>query len=224
MSRLWSRVGVRVLAIALLGTGVGGGYYLGQDRETQQQGISAQLAADTDEVEFELQRQEHARQMAATAQQRMAEYEARVKAAEAAKAAAERARKAEEAAASRKRREAEEKAADKPYDGPIPSSCNQYSGNRKIGCAVMLNSGFGLDQFPCLDKLWNKESGWNTRAANPSGAYGIPQARPGNKMAEFGADWKTSAATQVAWGLDYIENRYGTPCKAWQHSEDEGWY
>ncbi|GAA2421612.1 hypothetical protein GCM10010191_36500 [Actinomadura vinacea] len=80
-------------------------------------------------------------------------------------------------------------------------------------------------QFGCLQKLWNKESGWNYKAANPSsGAYGIPQALPGSKMSSAGADWRTNYKTQIKWGLGYIEDRYGSPCKAWGHSESVGWY
>jgi hypothetical protein len=87
------------------------------------------------------------------------------------------------------------------------------------------NYGWGGDQFSCLVSLWNKESGWNYQAYNrSSGAFGIPQALPGNKMATAGADWQTSAATQIAWGLGYISGRYGTPCGAWSHSQSVGWY
>jgi hypothetical protein len=109
--------------------------------------------------------------------------------------------------------------------GPIPDSCNEYSGNRATGCALLLDAGFSLDQMSCLDSLWNKESGWNERAQNPSsGAYGIPQSLPGDKMASHGSDWQTNPATQIAWGLDYIKGRYGTPCSAWSHSQANGWY
>jgi hypothetical protein len=73
--------------------------------------------------------------------------------------------------------------------------------------------------------LWNKESGWRVNAYNSgSGAYGIPQALPGSKMASAGADWQTNAATQIKWGLGYIKGRYGTPCGAWGHSQSVGWY
>ena len=83
----------------------------------------------------------------------------------------------------------------------------------------------GDRQFYCLDKLFNRESGWNTYATNPSsGAYGIPQALPASKMASAGADWKTNPFTQVRWGLNYIANRYGSPCGAWAHSQSVGWY
>jgi len=225
VSRLWSRYGVRTLAVALLAVGVAGGYYLGEDRETQQQGIEAQLAANVDEAELAYQRERQSAHQSATARKRAAEYQAAVKAAEEAKAAAERARKAQAAAATRKKQREEAEAATKPYTGPIPASCNEYSGNRQIGCAILLDSGFGLDQMPCLDKLWTKESGWNHKASNPSsGAYGIPQALPGSKMGSVGDDWKTSPATQIKWGLGYIKGRYGNPCGAWSHSQAKGWY
>lgn len=76
-----------------------------------------------------------------------------------------------------------------------------------------------------LVKLWNRESGWRWNAENPySGAYGIPQSLPGNKMAAFGSNWKNDAAVQIDWGLSYIAGRYGSPMKAWEHSERVGWY
>jgi hypothetical protein len=79
-------------------------------------------------------------------------------------------------------------------------------------------------QFPCLDDLWNRESGWRYDAENASGAYGIPQALPGSKMATAGADWATNPATQIKWGLGYIQGRYTTPCGAWSFWEANGWY
>lgn len=80
-------------------------------------------------------------------------------------------------------------------------------------------------QFRCLDNLWTRESRWNPFARNRySGAYGIPQALPADKMASAGDDWETNPMTQVIWGLKYIKGRYGTACNAWQHSLDVGWY
>jgi hypothetical protein len=61
-------------------------------------------------------------------------------------------------------------------------------------------------------------------AANPNGAYGIPQALPGSKMGSAGPDWQTDATTQITWGLGYIKARYGSPCGAWAHSQATGWY
>lgn len=85
--------------------------------------------------------------------------------------------------------------------------------------------GWGEDQFGCLVSLWDRESGWSASALNSSsGAAGIPQALPGEKMATAGADWQTNPATQIAWGLGYIASAYGTPCAAWGHSESNNWY
>ena len=80
-------------------------------------------------------------------------------------------------------------------------------------------------QFRYLSWLWQRESGWNKYAMNPySGAYGIPQALPGSKMASAGPNWRSNAATQIRWGLRYIRARYGSPHRAWNHSQATGWY
>jgi len=80
-------------------------------------------------------------------------------------------------------------------------------------------------QFKYLNWLWERESGWNRYAYNPySGAYGIPQALPGSKMASAGPNWRSNAATQIRWGLRYIKARYGSPRRAWNHSQATGWY
>jgi hypothetical protein len=94
-----------------------------------------------------------------------------------------------------------------------------------IAYAMLQSMGLGDDEFGCLVALWERESNWNVYAENPtSGAYGIPQSLPGAKMASAGDDWQTNPATQITWGLGYISGRYGTPCGAWAHSEDVGWY
>ena len=85
--------------------------------------------------------------------------------------------------------------------------------------------GWGGRQFSPLDKLWNRESSWNKYAYNPSsGAYGIPQAVPGSKMASAGKHWRSNATTQIRWGLGYIKGRYGYPRAAWEHELAYGWY
>ena len=83
-----------------------------------------------------------------------------------------------------------------------------------------------LAQYHCLDRLWVAESGWRWNAVNRagSGAYGIPQALPGSKMAKAGADWRTNPVTQVRWGLGYISGRYGNACAAWSFWRANGWY
>ncbi|MGN8050792.1 lytic transglycosylase domain-containing protein [Curtobacterium sp. 22159] len=93
-----------------------------------------------------------------------------------------------------------------------------------IAQQMVTDRGWGSDQYNCLVSLWNKESGWRVNAYNPSGAYGIPQALPGSKMASVGADWQTNPATQITWGLNYIAGVYGTPCGAWGHSQSFNWY
>jgi hypothetical protein len=92
--------------------------------------------------------------------------------------------------------------------------------------AKALNAAKGWGRcWPALETIWTKESTWNERAENPSsGAYGIPQALPGSKMASAGADWRTNAATQIKWGLSYIGGRYGDPCKAWGFWQSHHWY
>lgn len=108
---------------------------------------------------------------------------------------------------------------------PASSGDNSVAGAKATARAMVDSRGWGSEQFSCLVKLWNKESGWNYRAYNASsGAYGIPQALPGSKMASAGSDWKNSAATQIRWGLGYIDGRYGNPCGAWEHSQSTGWY
>lgn len=89
---------------------------------------------------------------------------------------------------------------------------------------MLASYGWSSSQFSCLQPLWQRESGWNVYASNPDGAYGIPQAMPGSKMASAGPDWQTDAATQIRWGLNYIQATYGSPCAAWAHSEATGWY
>ncbi len=99
------------------------------------------------------------------------------------------------------------------------------SSPRQLAQAMLGSFGWSSSQFSCLDPLWAHESGWSVTAENAgSGAYGIPQALPGSRMASAGADWPTSAATQITWGLDYIKGTYGSPCGAWTHEEATGWY
>ncbi|WP_460819303.1 aggregation-promoting factor C-terminal-like domain-containing protein [Nocardioides korecus] len=97
--------------------------------------------------------------------------------------------------------------------------------NRAVGYHLMLQFGFKADQWQYLDALWQRESGWNHLAKNASsGAYGIPQALPGSKMADVAPDWATNAETQITWGLAYIAARYADPQGAWGHSQRVGWY
>ena len=85
--------------------------------------------------------------------------------------------------------------------------------------------GWSDSDFYALVNLWNKESGWNVYSKNSrSGAYGIPQALPGSKMASAGSDYLTNYKTQINWGLSYIKSRYGSPSNAWSSFQSKGWY
>ena len=96
---------------------------------------------------------------------------------------------------------------------------------RQIARSMLRNFGWSKRQFPYLNSLWSHESGWHVHAENRySGAYGIPQAVPGAKMATAGSHWRTSARTQIRWGLRYIRSRYGSPRGAWYHELATGWY
>jgi hypothetical protein len=94
--------------------------------------------------------------------------------------------------------------------------------------AESMLAAYGWDnttQWTCLYNLWERESTWDVYADNlSSGAYGIPQSLPADKMAMFGSDWQTDPVTQIKWGLWYINTTYGTPCNAWQNEVIYGAY
>jgi hypothetical protein len=220
---LWSRLGIRTLAIALLVLGLAGGYLLSNQRQTQRTSTAASMSAMTEAQEIRALKLERTQQWRAAAPQRAAQADAQAKADAAAKAAADQARAADEAA-----RKAEAASRSQPRTTttyPVPASCSEYTGNQGIGCGLLLEWGFGLDQMPCLVNMWNKESHWTTTSKNKSsGAYGIPQALPASKMAAYGSDYLTNPVPQIKWGLDYIKNRYKTPCGAWSFWQAHGWY
>jgi Transglycosylase SLT domain len=134
--------------------------------------------------------------------------------AEAARARAAAAKAEAEAAAARKRALANR--------GYTPGT----SDPRQIAREILRNKyGYGDDQFSCFDNIIMRESMWNVHATNPSsGAYGIPQALPGSKMASVASDWRTNPATQIIWGINYMDDRYGSPCEAWVFKRAHGWY
>ena len=107
---------------------------------------------------------------------------------------------------------------------PAPSAPAPSGNPQQIAEAMLGSYGWSSSEFGCLVSLWNAESGWDVYASNPSGAYGIPQALPGSKMASAGPDWQSNAATQIRWGLGYIKSLYGSPCGAWSHERATGWY
>ena len=113
-----------------------------------------------------------------------------------------------------------------PAPSATASAAPVASGSpQQIAQAMLASFGWSSSQFSCLDPLWAHESGWSVTAYNAgSGAYGIPQALPGSRMASAGPDWQNNAATQIRWGLEYIKGTYGSPCAAWDHEQATGWY
>ncbi|GAA2322272.1 hypothetical protein GCM10010149_89280 [Nonomuraea roseoviolacea subsp. roseoviolacea] len=107
-----------------------------------------------------------------------------------------------------------------PEKHPAPNPAT----NKAIARTMLASMGWE-QHWAALEKLWTRESSWNQYADNASSdAYGIPQSLPGTKMASAGSDWRTNPATQIKWGLNYIKGRYGTPTRAWAHSQAKGWY
>ena len=99
-------------------------------------------------------------------------------------------------------------------------------GAKKMASVIAkANFGWGKSQFGCLTSLWNRESHWNFHAHNPySGALGIAQANPPDKMDVIATDWHNNPITQIKWGLNYIKVRYGTPCQALRLQHWRGYY
>jgi hypothetical protein len=215
-----------MLSAAVLVLGVVAGAQLSAARQTQQRMLRS---AHTVQSAQDDQRLVAAERQRASAASRAAQREAQAKADAAASVAADQAKVAQQAAPPKAPAKPSASATVKPSTpaptfGPIPASCSEYTGNVAIGCALMLNAGYGLDQMPCLKNLWMKESGWRETAGRTGGAYGIPQSNPGSKMAVYGADWQTNPATQIKWGLNYIKGRYGSPCGAWSNFRARGSY
>ena len=97
---------------------------------------------------------------------------------------------------------------------------------REMARQILRNKfGYGESDFDCFNNIIIRESMWKVTATNPSsGAYGIPQALPGSKMAKVASDWRTNPATQIIWAVGYMEDRYGSPCAAWTFKRAHGWY
>jgi hypothetical protein len=99
-------------------------------------------------------------------------------------------------------------------------------GAKKVAKEILFNEyGFKQVQYKCLEELWIEESNWRYKAHNKrSGAHGIAQALPANKMDVVATDWRTNPVTQIRWGLRYISIRYETPCKALSKHKRSNWY
>lgn len=101
------------------------------------------------------------------------------------------------------------------------SEADDMARNRELAREMIDND----KRFACFEKIVDHESDWRHTATNPeSGAYGLVQALPAKRMKTVGDDWKTNPETQIKWGLKYMDERYGGPCKAWDFWEEHGWY
>ena len=149
-----------------------------------------------------------------------AEEAARKQAAADAIAKQKAAQQAEEAAKARKEAEAASRSASRDSSSfPVQSS---YTAAQ---IQAMARQMVAADQFQCFSNIVNHESSWNYQAVNASsGAYGLFQALPAGKYASAGADWRTNPATQIKWGLNYMDSRYGSPCQAWSFWQANSWY
>ncbi|MEV1079026.1 transglycosylase SLT domain-containing protein [Streptomyces sp. NPDC050211] len=142
----------------------------------------------------------------------------------AAQSAVEKKEAAEKAAQEAKEREEAEKAASRSASRDASDFAPQSSYSI-AEIQSMAQSMVSSDQFQCFSNIVDHESDWNYQAVNPSsGAYGLFQALPGTKMASVGSDWQTNPATQIKWGLSYMNDRYGSPCGAWDFWQANNWY
>ncbi|MHA4818676.1 aggregation-promoting factor C-terminal-like domain-containing protein [Streptomyces aculeolatus] len=187
----------------------------GATAQVQTASLTEQADAQADAAHTDARKaaEEAARKSAAKAAEEKKEA-AELKAAE---EAAEKEREAAEAA-SRSAAESESASADAGDFAPQSS----YS---VADVQAMARQMVPADQYQCFSNIVDHESGWDYTATNPSsGAYGLMQALPGDKMASAGADWQTNPATQIEWGLNYMNDRYGSPCGGWEFWQANGWY
>ncbi|WP_037683378.1 transglycosylase SLT domain-containing protein [Streptomyces griseus] len=140
------------------------------------------------------------------------------------KAAAETAiakKEAAEKAAKEAKERAEAKSAASRSSAGFPIQSSYSIAQIQAMARQMVPAG----QFQCFSNIVNHESSWNYHAVNAgSGAYGLFQALPAGKYASAGADWQTNPATQIKWGLNYMDSRYGSPCEAWSFWQANSWY
>ena len=112
-----------------------------------------------------------------------------------------------------------------PAPAKAPVAIDDPAGAQAYAAAQLGKYGWAPNQMQCLHKLWTKESDWKTTATNASsGAYGVVQSLPASKMASAGADYRTNYRTQINWGLNYVKERYGSPCGALNFHYAHNWY
>ncbi|MFJ4792722.1 aggregation-promoting factor C-terminal-like domain-containing protein [Kitasatospora purpeofusca] len=183
-------------------------------------GISADAQAAA-QAQAEADAKAQADAQAAAAQ---AEADAAAATAAAAQAQADAQADAQAQAAAKAQADAKAKsdaAASRSQERSALNSKPSFSGSPREIAAQIVPAG----QLQCFNNIVSRESSWNVTATNASsGAYGLVQALPGSKMASAGSDWRTNPATQIKWGLDYMNSRYGSPCGAWSFWQSHHWY
>jgi hypothetical protein len=164
----------------------------------------------------------------ADAQAIQADASAKKDAEESARLAAAKTAVAKKAAAEKAEKLAKEKAAAKAAAAKAGSSSSSFPVQSSYTVAQIQSMAASMvpsGQFQCFSNIVDHESSWNYRAVNASsGAYGLFQALPGSKMSSVGSDWQTNPATQIKWGLNYMDSRYGSPCEAWSFWQANNWY
>jgi len=164
----------------------------------------------------------------ADAQAIQADASAKKDAEESARLAAAKTAVAKKAAAEKAEKEAKEKAEAKAASAEASSSSSSFPVQSSYTVAQIQSMAASMvpsGQFQCFSNIVDHESSWNYRAVNASsGAYGLFQALPGSKMSSVGSDWQTNPATQIKWGLNYMDSRYGSPCEAWSFWQANSWY
>lgn len=182
---------------------------MGQQAQVQTASLTAQADAQAIAADASARKDAEATARKKAAQDAIDKQKAAEKAAE----QAEEDRKAKE--------EAEQKSQAAGSLGDLPTQ-SSYS---IAEIQAMAKSVVASDQWTCFSNIVDHESDWNYKAVNPSsGAYGLFQALPGSKMSSVGADWQTNPATQIKWGLNYMDSRYGSPCGAWSFWQAHNWY
>jgi hypothetical protein len=182
----------------------------GQQAEVQTATASLTQQADTQAIAADVSAKKDAEESARKA---------------AAEAAVAKKAEAEKAAKEAKERAEAKKAASRDAARADASSFTVQSSYTVAQIQAMARQMVAGSQWQCFSNIVNHESSWNYRAVNASsGAYGLFQALPGSKMSSVGADWQTNPATQIKWGLNYMNSRYGSPCQAWSFWQANHWY
>ncbi|SEE40220.1 Transglycosylase SLT domain-containing protein [Streptomyces sp. 3213] len=161
----------------------------------------------------------------ADAQAIQADASAKKDAEESARLAAAKTAVAKKAAAEKAEKDAKERAEAKSAASRSSSSFPVQSSYTVSQIQAMAAQMVPSGQFQCFSNIVSHESGWNYHAVNASsGAYGLFQALPASKYSSAGSDWQTNPATQIKWGLNYMDSRYGSPCEAWSFWQANSWY